>query len=259
MTSKQQPHFNISTGDSVALFLVPDGKNKAISEKKYYEESFQLPHVFQLGQTLVGITQKQHVTHVHGGGLVQQAGFFYTSYGVYGVLSSYDLNTAMDGSKSLHGNILTATDYSVYDFRFCADMHDIWDFKRGDDIAVLVEAIRRGCHFRAVIEKKDGTRQLSPIEMPYFWRDQNVVQFQTKIEFFPSEILDVKRMTETLSKDGYPLGKKPGPVTEVIYNNVASTYLSLFTDGRYYSLGQVKTGEFLEFENLTVFSNIRIE
>lgn len=254
----QYPEFDISNGESVALFLVPDSTNQSLTEDRVYEESFQLPHVFQRGQALVGITQKQHVTHTHGGGLVQQAGFFYTSYGIYGVLSSYDLNTALGGVESLHGNISSATDYTVYDFKFSADMHEIWDFKRGDDIDVLVQAIRRGGRFRAVVEKKDGSRQLSPVEMPYYWPDQNLVQFQTKIEFFPSEILDEKRMTETLSKDGYPLGENPGPITELIFNNVASTYLSLFTDGRYYSLGQVKPGTFLEYENLTIFANWRV-
>jgi hypothetical protein len=249
------PKYDISNGDGVALFLVPDESNQAIVETKYYEESFQLPHVFQTGQMLVGITQKQHVTHVHGGGLRQQAGFFYTSYGIYGVLSSYDLNTALKGAETLHGNIMPATDYTVYEFKFCADMHEVWDYRRGDDIAGLVAAIRQGASFRAVIEKKDGTRQSSPIEMPYYWRDQNLVQFQTKIEFFPSEILDQDMMVKTLSKNGHPLGPNPGAVTGVLFNNVASTYLSLFTDGRYYSLGQVKSGDFLNYENLTIFAN----
>lgn len=243
-------------GDSLVAYLVLDNTRQDHLERNHYEESFHLTHLYHVGGEVVGITQKQHLTHVHGQGIRQQCGFFYTSYGIYGVLNNFDLQNAMIGDMTLSGNILSDTTYKTYRFIPRRDKMKIWDSAEDTSNVVIAEAIREGGIFSILLERQDGSLQLSPVEMPYYFPDRDLAQFQTKMEFFPADILNVENTRRVLSADDLPLGRNRKAAQGIVFNRVESTYASAFTDGGFYEMSDIVGGTTKRYRRMVVFKTL---
>lgn len=253
----------VLAGASLRIFLKPDALIENRDGTETYTECLDLPFV-QVRDGLVWASQSADVVKY-------DEELKAITYGYYSYCNEIDIfcNTTMlsaaDALRSgkVTTGIMSNARYEVIRWVSRDDFGLIFDSAneaaRPAEIHATRDAIAEGCLFKLAV-LNEGVWSLAPVVYPFHYPKADVLDFQTRVQFFPDLFRTKPDATRALLKANAPeLLDRDNPKGRELHLNgvdrAFSSYYRVTTDGRCQRLYDIPSGKTVAFDRFKIFAS----
>lgn len=239
----------IINGASISSIMVPDPKLP--SNQPAHDETYAFDYVFLREGSFFAVTREDHRLLRHGIETHTVPNSFLYSYGYRDLMStcsSHNLRTSLWSKMSFR--------YSKFQWCLKDDYALVWDSLGSDqnlaDASLLRAAILSGQRFRVSMLDEDGLWNVMAVDLVNLEQESSFFNLRTSTAFIPAVIPD-----EGSQRSSFDLLDSKLTYPEFIQTsmNVIPIFLTMFSDGSYYTYFDELTNDVRKFQHLMVFAS----
>ncbi len=175
----------VLAGADLRIFLQPDDTVIGRSGTHSYIETLDLSHIIINGGDFWGC-QRNLVVHSHSKpqNLLKSYYSYYSGLDIFS--NNVDHKTYETTVKCTCGSQIMSTGrYKTLRWHTVPTYEKVFDSDSPENVSDFVEAITDCRKFKAAIFHNEGHIQIHPIIYPFYYKDLNLVDVQTEVQFFP--------------------------------------------------------------------------
>ncbi len=251
----------ILAGKDLRIFLKPDASVRNRKGTQSYIESLDLPHVIINRDGHFWACQRKTILSVSPRALLTNFYAYYSGMDIFSS-STYEKIDATAARQPNPSYIMSTGRYEQLRWIVHGEWWPVFDSTAKDgDINPYITAIEAGCRFKAVIEKPDRVIQVHPISYPFYYPDQERLDVQTDVQFFP-DYMRMKRdalETDFLGTDAEKLADYRLDVARelAVLREMPffSSYFRLFENGHGVRIEDVRAQREIRFRRVQIFAS----
>ncbi|MDJ0686042.1 MAG: hypothetical protein QNJ84_15205 [Alphaproteobacteria bacterium] len=247
----------VSNGSAIAIVLQPDHSAMGYA-KPTYNETYDLPFVYQQGAAVAGVTRPGHLI-VGPDQQLHIASFSYNN--ITPLYSIHYVSGVGENDREIVVKLNSTRDYAfrrfvarppgplVYRVTRTSAETPAWPEDLG-----LTESIKRGAKHRIVLGLDDQTVWSLPIDIAYDYFTEQRAEFRTEATvtsrhcIYPQEFHDTlmgnPKISDAMVRQGFTLDLRMP---------LALTYIRALSDGAYLDAGAELNGTRTPFQDLRVY------
>lgn len=170
-------------GADLRLFLQPDETIASRQGDATSIEALDLPHLV-IRDGRVWAAQRNQAAYVGGPGVVGRQYFAY--YSGADIFSNNSYSEDPSVSKTVRSQLMSTGRYKRFDW---ASVDHGWevvhDSAESDSTERFVAAIKACRRFKLRVDFEEGYSQIHPVVYPFYFPDDDAIQIESEIQFFP--------------------------------------------------------------------------
>ncbi len=251
---------DLLSGADLTLFLRPDDTIEARSGTETYIESLKLPHAVIRGEQVWAFQEHHCVQHTRGQSFDGFSFFAYTN--AADIFANVVYTHRFDAMQTRKVNVQVMSSGRYAELRWVTrpTPRKVWDSDTDTDSRPVIDAIREGMRFKIALLDQGGTWHIHPVHYPFHYPEGDRLHFQTHAQFYPAMMQTPIEPLATALENGFPgiLDPYDPEGREKIArfeDAAASTYISAFNDGTYYTFFDMLGSDNAQYRRLKIFAS----